>query len=125
MPVTVQALGGGQAKTLVTGGKGSVTVQGCGPVVVNAGQSGYYRVQYGPERFAGIVQNFAKLPAIDQLGVMSDAWSMGLAGYQPATCIAHRMSLLSPISPTLMGSPGMPWPVRVTIGKLARPFWCS
>ncbi len=85
VPVTVQALGGGQAKTLVTGGKGSVTVQGCGPVVVNTGQSGYYRVQYGAERFAGIVQNFARLPAIDQLGVISDAWSMGLAGYQPAT----------------------------------------
>jgi len=84
-PVTVQAVGGGQAKTLVTGGKGSVTVDGCGPVVVNAGQAGYFRTQYGPERFAGIVQNFAKLPAIDQLGVMGDAWSMGLAGYQPAT----------------------------------------
>ncbi len=85
VPVTVQALGGGEAKTLVTGGKGSVTVSGCGPIVVNAGQTGYFRTQYGPARFAGIVQNFAKLPAIDQLGVISDAWSMGLAGYQPAT----------------------------------------
>ncbi len=84
-PVTVKALDGGEAKTLVTGGKGSVTVQGCGPVVVNAGQNGYFRVQYGPKRFSGIVANFAKLPSIDQLGVMSDAWSMGLAGYQPAT----------------------------------------
>ena len=84
-PVTVQAVGGGTAKTLVTGGKGSVTVDGCGPVVVNAGQAGYFRTQYGAERFGGIVQSFAKLPAIDQLGVMSDAWSMGLAGYQPAT----------------------------------------
>lgn len=84
-PVTVKAVGGGEAKTLVTGGKGSVTVDGCGPVVVNAGQSGYFRTQYGPERFAGIVQSFAKLPAIDQLGVMGDAWAMGLAGYQPAT----------------------------------------
>jgi len=85
VPVTVKALGGGEAKTLVTGGKGSVTVDGCGPVVVNAGQAGYFRTQYGAERFGGIVQNFAKLPAIDQLGVMSDAWAMGLAGYQPAT----------------------------------------
>ena len=84
-PVTVKALGGGEAKTLVSGGKGSVTVEGCGPVVVNAGQSGYFRVNYGPERFAAIARDFAKLPSIDQLGVMSDAWSMGLAGYQPAT----------------------------------------
>lgn len=85
VPVTVRAIGGGEAKTLVSGGKGSVTVDGCGPVVVNAGQNGYFRTQYGAERFGGIVQSFAKLPAIDQLGVMSDAWSMGLAGYQPAT----------------------------------------
>jgi len=84
-PVTVKAIGGGEAKTLVTGGKGSVSVEGCGPVVVNAGQSGYFRVQYGPERFAAVARDFAKLPSIDQLGVMSDAWSMGLAGYQPAT----------------------------------------
>ena len=85
VPVTVRALGGGEAKTLVTGGKGSVTVEGCGPIVVNAGQSGYFRTQYGPKNFAGIAKDFAKLPAIDQLGVMSDTWSMGLAGYQPAT----------------------------------------
>ncbi|MBO9547070.1 M1 family metallopeptidase [Caulobacter sp.] len=85
VPVTVQAIGGGTAKTLVTGGQGTVTVDGCGPVVVNAGQSGYFRTLYGSERFTGIAANFANLPAIDQLGVMSDAWSMGLAGYQPAT----------------------------------------
>lgn len=89
-PVTVKAVGdksggGGEAKTLLVGGKGSVTVEGCGPVIVNAGQSGYFRTLYGQERFAGVVQNFAKMPAIDQLGVMSDAWSMGLSGYQPAT----------------------------------------
>lgn len=85
VPVTVKAVGGGEAKTLVTGGKGSVTVDGCGPVVVNAGQNGYFRVQYRPADFAAIAKAFAKLPSIDQLGVMSDAWSMGLAGYQPAT----------------------------------------
>lgn len=85
VPVTIKAVDGGEAKTLVTGGKGSVTVDGCGPVVVNAGQSGYFRVQYRPADFAAIAKAFAKLPSIDQLGVMSDAWSMGLAGYQPAT----------------------------------------
>jgi len=85
VPVTVRAVGGGEAKTLVTGGKGSVTVDGCGPVIVNAGQSGYFRTLYGPTRFSGVVASFAGLPAIDQLGVMSDVWSMGLSGYQPAT----------------------------------------
>ncbi|ALL11882.1 M1 family metallopeptidase [Caulobacter henricii] len=85
VPVTVRAVGGGEAKTLVVGGKGKVTVDGCGPVIVNAGQSGYYRTLYGPERFGGVVGSFASLPAIDQLGVMSNTWAMGLSGYQPAT----------------------------------------
>jgi hypothetical protein len=40
------------ASTLVSGGKGSITLPGCGAVIVNAGQSGYYRTLYAPKEFA-------------------------------------------------------------------------
>ncbi len=36
----------------------------------------------------------------------------GSAGNQPASCIAQTTSLVSPISPTFIGSPGMPCAVR-------------
>jgi len=86
VPVSAQVAGSSTvAKTLVEGGKGSVSVDGCGPVIVNAGQAGYYRVLYTPKAFTGVSASFAKLPAIDQLGVISDAWALGLNGQQPVT----------------------------------------
>jgi aminopeptidase N len=86
VPVSAQVAGSSSvAKTLVVGGKGSLNVDGCGPVVVNAGQSGYFRTLYTPKAFAGVSAGFAKLPAIDQLGVISDAWALGLNGQQPVT----------------------------------------
>ena len=58
---------------------------GCGVVVVNAGQAGYYRTVYGDAQFAMIRDGFASLPTIDQLGIMGDAWSLGMAGLRPAS----------------------------------------
>jgi aminopeptidase N len=54
-------------------------------VVVNAGQAGYFRTLYTPKAFADLSASFAKLPAIDQLGVISDAWALGLNGQQAVT----------------------------------------
>jgi aminopeptidase N len=86
VPVSAQVVGSSTvAKTLVEGGRGALSVDGCGPVIVNAGQSGYYRTLYTPKAFAGVSASFAKLPAIDQLGVISDAWALGLNGQQAVT----------------------------------------
>lgn len=86
VPVSAQVAGSSTvSKTLVEGGKASLSVDGCGPVVVNAGQAGYFRTLYTPKAFAGVSASFAKLPAIDQLGVISDAWALGLNGQQAVT----------------------------------------
>lgn len=86
VPVSAQVAGSSTvSKTLVEGGKGSLSVDGCGPVIVNAGQAGYFRTLYTPTAFAGVSAGFAKLPAIDQLGVLSDAWALGLNGQQAVT----------------------------------------
>lgn len=86
VPVSAQVAGFSTvSKTLVEGGKGSLSVDGCGPVIVNAGQAGYFRTLYTPTAFAGVSASFAKLPAIDQLGVLSDAWALGLNGQQAVT----------------------------------------
>jgi aminopeptidase N len=73
------------ARTLVAGGKGSLTLPGCGPVVVNAGQSGYYRTLYSQAGFAQLAGQFAALAPIDQLGMLADSWALGMAGLQPAS----------------------------------------
>jgi len=86
VPVIAQIVGtGGQGSTLVAGGKGTLSLPGCGAVVVNAGQSGYYRTLYAPKPFAQLSAGFAALPAIDQLGLLSDSWALGMAGLQPAS----------------------------------------
>jgi aminopeptidase N len=85
VPVIAQGIGGAPASTLVTDGKATLTVPGCAPVIVNAGQSGYYRTLYTPAQFAAIKGAFAKLAPIDQLGLMSDTWALGMAGLQNAS----------------------------------------
>jgi len=85
VPVIAQAVGGAPVRAMVTGGSADVSVPGCGPVVVNAGQSGYYRTLYAPEQLQGIRDGFANLEPIDQLGLMNDVWALGMAGLQPAS----------------------------------------
>jgi aminopeptidase N len=85
VPVVAQVAGGARVDTVVEGGKGTLDVPGCGAVVVNAGQAGYYRTLYGDAQFVAIGRDFAKLDAIDQLGIMNDTWALGMAGLRPAS----------------------------------------
>ncbi|MCX7177031.1 MAG: M1 family metallopeptidase [Proteobacteria bacterium] len=86
VPVMVQTIGGAApVRALVSGGQATVSVPGCAPVIVNPGQSGYYRTVYAPGHFRTIAGNFGALAPIDQLGLLSDTWSLGLAGLQPVS----------------------------------------
>jgi aminopeptidase N len=86
VPVIVQLAGASeQVRTLVVGGKSTVNLPGCGAVIVNAGQSGYYRTLYAPPQFGALKARFADLAPIDQIGLLADSWSLGLAGRQPAS----------------------------------------
>jgi aminopeptidase N len=98
VPVIAQVAGSTkQATALVAGGKATLTVPGCGAVVVNAGQSGYYRTLYAPKEFAQLAQAFATLAPIDQLGLLSDSQALGLAGLQPASS-ALELVKATPVS---------------------------
>lgn len=86
VPVVAQVAGTQVVgRTLVSKGKGSLQLPACGAVVVNAGQNGYYRTLYAPKALAQLVTHFAAVPAIDQTGILSDNWAMGLAGQQSLT----------------------------------------
>jgi aminopeptidase N len=77
-----------EARAIVTGGAGAVNLAGCGPVVINAGQSGYYRTLYGARQFGELAAAFDKLAPIDQLGMLADSWALGMAGLQdPAAAL--------------------------------------
>jgi aminopeptidase N len=83
VPVSVRGGDGSVVRVLVDG-QASVTLPGCGmPVLVNAGQKGYYRTLYAPAQFKALGDGFAKLPVVDQLGVMMDASALAQTGQQP------------------------------------------
>ena len=84
VPVVAQVVGGAPARTVVDG-KATLQVPGCGPLVVNAGQTGYYRSLYGPAQLAALRDGFDALAPVDQLGLMNDVWALGMAGRQSAS----------------------------------------
>ncbi len=52
-------------------------------VVVNVGQSGYFRTLYTPPLIDSLSTRFASLAPIDQLGMLQDTAALGMAGYEP------------------------------------------
>ena len=84
VPVVAQTLGSTtQARVLIDKGQATLRVPGCGPLVVNAGQNGYYRTLYAPQAFDALALQFGAIAPVDQLGLMSDSWALGLAGIAP------------------------------------------
>jgi len=105
VPVIARIPGFAPATTLVADGKTELVLTGCGPVVVNAGQTGYFRTWYAPAQRSALRDAFTTLDAIDQLGAMEDLWALALAGQVP---MSEALELVSrtPVDadPTLWGS---------------------
>jgi len=82
VPVIARILGNSAATAVVSGGEGQMTVPGCGALLVNAGQSGYYRTLYQADQIAALRNEFAKLSPSDQAGLLLDSRSLANSGYQ-------------------------------------------
>ena len=82
--VPVKATSGGAAAQVVTAGRTTeLKVPGCGTLLVNAGQKGYYRTLYEPQQAAALAAGLAQLGPVDQYGLMADQMALSTAGYQP------------------------------------------
>ena len=105
VPVTAQVIGtGAPVQALVSDGKATMHLPGCGPVLVNAGQTGYFRTLYSPKQFQVLADHFAEIAPIDQLGLLSDTWSLGLAGLQPISNALNLANATPPDSdPQILG----------------------
>lgn len=99
VPVTAAAAGGPQAHAVIAGpAPQSLTVEGCGAVKVNVGQTGYFRTVYDAGTRKALVAGFEKLTDADQLGLLGDAYALGEAGEQPFSdyfAFAERVSAKS------------------------------
>ncbi|MEK6637212.1 MAG: M1 family metallopeptidase [Pseudomonadota bacterium] len=95
IPVRLSA-GNKVSNVVVRGAKSTaVTLKGCGSLVVNSGQSAYYRTLYTPAHFETLRANFASLSLDDQVGILADAYALANGGYQP---IEQYLGLLSSLS---------------------------
>jgi aminopeptidase N len=84
LPVKVAVLGQAPASAIVSGEKPTrLVTAGCGPVILNAGQTSYLRSHYSREGVAAVAARYADLSPDDQLGILMDTQSLASNGVQP------------------------------------------
>jgi len=79
VPVILANRGERQA-VLLEPGPQRVRFGSCGPIVANAGDSGYYRVQYDEAAFRRVTAEIDTLATLDRLRLMSDTFALVQAG---------------------------------------------
>jgi aminopeptidase N len=92
IPVVVRPLNG-QPTRLVMEGNAQATLP-CGAYLVNAGQSGFFRVLYDQRNFAALTSQFTSLEKEDQLGLLLDYWTFGRSGDAPFTNYLDLVNVL-------------------------------
>jgi len=108
VPLLVQPARGEPFRRVLEGSL-TLNVPGCGAVIVNGGQLGYFRTLYTPQMAGELVRAMPGFEPIDQLGLLRDNFALAEAGYQSA----------APALDLLMAVPGDANPV-VAQGAVAR-----
>jgi aminopeptidase N len=84
VPVTLADLSGARRTVLLEGASQSLRFASC-RIVANAGDDGYYRVQYDDASFGKLASGLGSLPALDRLRLLSDTFALVLAGRAEVT----------------------------------------
>ncbi|MGZ9030551.1 MAG: M1 family metallopeptidase [Burkholderiaceae bacterium] len=82
VPVVLHAAG--TTKRLILGNsRERIEFPGCRPVVANAGDTGYYRVQYDVGNMARLRATFATLSPTERVGLVADSMALARSGRIP------------------------------------------
>src|SRR5436190_1025889 len=93
VPVKVSA-GAAIVQVTTAGRTTQLNVPGCGPLLINPGQHGYYRTVYMPQQSAMLAARVPQLAPVDQFGVIMDSMALSLAGYQPMATALDLMNAM-------------------------------
>jgi aminopeptidase N len=93
VPVRVSS-GGAPAQVITSARSMRIEVPGCGVLLINPGQTGYFRTLYGSAQADALRGAFPRLHPVDQYGLLSDALALSTAGYQP---MARALDLLATV----------------------------
>jgi len=74
----------------------TIDLGACGAYLVNAGQSGFFRVRYDDRNFAALVRDFRSLDSADQLGLLLDYYAFGRSGDAPMTSYLELANQVTP-----------------------------
>jgi aminopeptidase N len=91
IPLAISPLGGSKSFILLRD-KANLTAQSA--LLVNAGQMGYVRVLYSAEMFDELAASAPSLSAVDQLGLLNDAWAFALADEAPASNVLKLAAVM-------------------------------
>jgi aminopeptidase N len=96
IPIVARRLNGQPARTVMPArASASIDVPpGCGPYLINAGQTAFFRVLYDQRNFDALASGFAALDADDQLGMLIDYWAFARSGDAPFTNYLRLISTL-------------------------------
>ena len=95
--VPVRASAGGAVSQIVTSGRSNrIEAAGCGPLLINAGQTGYFRTLYAPSQAQALQAAFSSLGPVDQYGLLADNIALAEAAYQP---MAVGLGFLAEVGP--------------------------
>ena len=83
VPVRAATIGGAPVTVVTQGRETTLTAPGCGPLLLNSGQTGYYRALYQPAAAEALRTAFTRIDPVDQYGLVADQASLAYAGYQP------------------------------------------
>ncbi|HEY5752017.1 MAG TPA: M1 family metallopeptidase [Chthoniobacterales bacterium] len=85
IPVAIST-GADTAYGLLKATEDEIVRNGCNDVLhANAGDGGYFRVQYSPKLLTDLRKSINALPAIDRLLLLNDTWALLEAGRVPAS----------------------------------------
>jgi aminopeptidase N len=97
VPVTARALGGEPTRAVLpaqTPAQNIALAGACNGYVLNAGQSGFFRVRYDSANFARLVAAYSTLDVADQLGLVLDYYAFGRSGDGPMTDYLELVNVL-------------------------------
>jgi aminopeptidase N len=93
IPMVAARLGSQPVRMVVPAqASAAIDVPGCGPYILNAGQTAYFRVLYDQANVRSLTQHFAQLSAADQLGILLDYWAFARSGDAPFATYLDLMS---------------------------------
>lgn len=88
IPIMIRRIGGNDARVVLPASQqsiGETVLYTCQPYLVNAGQTGFFRVIYDRANFERLRGSFSDLEDVDQLGLLLDYWAFGRSGDAPFT----------------------------------------